>query len=957
MKLFTLMLLFAASTATAQWSDTKNFFADSLHMNVCNAAKNQDASIIVRSYPDSGYFVIWQDHRNDPTSYDDIAAIYAQKYNKAGKALWKTNGVPASSSTNNQHYIISSSRDYHDYSYAATDSAGGFYIAYADDSVTNYNYERVCVQHYKSDGSTVFGGPGHVIYSSVSGGAAVSPQLVADGNGGFFISYIQSVNGYNSSTPDKLFAYCYKDVNGTLQFYGGGQVNQNAIQTINSSPCGNYSDITYSVAEIGDYNIFSDLQGGCNIVMTLSVNGEVGPILGYNKLYRAKQNATATQYYLDESFNRMPETQNYQQGNVYLLYALRTDHQTITCGSNPNVYVITQNRLLQNGFLEIDGGANLYDFNDPIGVTVSTAGNINASFLAVSERTYSQANGVSRRFVNGYVVKEEKFDSIPYQRATDITYATASYPGYNNIEPTGINTLNNFRDILLWSPSNYDFSLSGGGNQIFSSEVQDSVGIVRLQHLAVETQSADSFAVVYKTDVKQGAIIGKGHYGAPPLITVNKNGNALFYVAEYSSGGSSANIHVSPIFNGAQLAWGAMGEKIGEDYNDFGSPSVLLDPVNGTGLISWTDLRNQATSGYDIYMRHLDSLNNPDYQPPYTTVKFAPDPYGPVNSSATLYGTSNKLTSFEINDDGPAVAISDNYNLGNVNVGVYDYNGGAVRTYNGAPYLDRSWTITPDNNPNGAANVAIRLFFTTAEFNALKAADPSIKSPGDLAVVKQPSGSGSTYTVVAGEKTVLPQSWDSVAGGYYIQIQVTSFSNFFIFKNENALPVKWLGVQAQWQNSKQAKVTWQVAEQQNTQSYTVQYSSNGISFTDATTVPANTAETQYSCIVAAGNETNYYRVIETDNDGRKNYSEIVRLQATVQSEVAIHPNPVKDVLYVKGLDNYKSIQITDENGKIYLQQNVESATQSINVSHLAPGVYMLTLKGSNQTKTFKFIKM
>ncbi|HVZ98155.1 MAG TPA: T9SS type A sorting domain-containing protein [Chitinophagaceae bacterium] len=959
MKQVIILLLFGMLTITAQaqWSNTTNLFADSLHTPVCNALKDQNVPIIVRSYPDSGYFVIWQDHRNDPTGYNDIAAIYAQKYDKTGKALWATNGVPASSSTNNQHYVFAQGRDYHAYSYAATDSAGGFYITYADDSSSSYTYQRVCVQHYKSDGSTVFGGAGAIIFSSVAGNAGVHPQLIADGNGGFFLSYIESINGYNSSSPDNLYVYCYKDVNGTLVNYGGGQVNENAVQVTNSSACGNYSTLNYPAAEVGDDAIFSDLQGGCNVVMYLGVNGVSGPILAYNKLFRAKQNTTATQYLRDKDFNPVAVTDNYTAGNVYRLYYLKTDHQEISCGNGSDVYVINQYRLVQNGFLEIDGGSALYDISNITGVTVPTAGNINASFLAVSERTYSQTDGVSRRIVKGYVVKEEIYDAIPYQRTSA---ESPDYPGYNQAEPAGTNKLNNFRDTLLWSPYNYDFSLSGGGNQIFLSEEQDSSGVVRLQHLAVEAQSADSFAIVYKTDVKQGTIIGQGYYGAPPLVTVNNKGDALFYAMEYSSGGGSALIHVSPVLNGAELAWGAMGAKTTENYDAYGSSSVLLDPVNGTGLIAWVDNRTEGTTGYDIYMRHLDSLDKPGYEPPYLSVKFAPDPYGPVNSSAALYGSSNNLTTFEISDGGvsPAVAISDNYNLGNVNVSVYD-NTGSIRSYNGKPYLDRSYVITPDNNPNGAATVTIRLFFTTAEFDALKAADTSIHTPGDLAVIKQPSGSGSgsTYTIVDGEQTVIPQSWAAVDGGYYIEIQVTSFSNFFIFKNTNTLAVNWLGVQAQWQNATHAKVSWQVAMQQNVQSYTVQYSPDGISFTGASTVPAGAAETQYSSIVPANDEKNYYRVVETDIDGRENYSQVVTLQAGAQPALSIHPNPANNILYIEGLANYKSIQIADENGKIILQQNIISPMQSINVGHLAPGVYILTVRRNNELKTLKFNKM
>lgn len=962
MKLFTPALFFIATSAAAQWSNTTNLFADSLHMQVTSATRNQGAPLIVRSYPDSGYFVIWEDARNDPANTK--TGIYAQKYDKTGAALWAANGIPVSASTNNQHYV-SQGQDYRNHSYTATDSAGGFYITYADDNVTNYTYQRVCVQHIKSDGTAVFPGPGYIVKSSVDGNFNMSPQLIADGYGGFFISFLQApfVSGSTSATPDSLFIYCYKDVNGTLQWYGGGQVNGNAIETINSSPCGNYSTVQNVTAEANDYTIFSDLQGGCNVVMYLTGNGAQGTMLGYNKLFRAKSNAIATEHYLDYNYNDSATTVSYQQGNVYRLYYLKMDHQTKSCGSNSNVYVVNQTRLVQNGFQEIDGGSNLNNLADPKGVTVSTSGNINATILAVYEKTYSQSTGVSAPITIAYSVKEEIFDSIPYQRTSNIS---PNYPGYNTIEPTSLNGLTNFHDTLLAASYNYDFSLTGGSNQVFASTV-DGSGQARLQHLAIEQQSAGSFAVVYKANSKQGDIIGKGSYSLVPIIAVNNNGNGLFYIKELD--GSTGPVRVSPVLNGSQLAWGAMGKEIGTGvwnggYYDMITPFVSLDPINGTALIAWTDTRNNGSTGYDIYMRHLDDLNDANYEPPYKRVRSMPNPYGPVSASAVLYGTSNQFTTFDGygpygSDAGvsPMADISDNYNLGNVTVSVYE-NTGSIRSYNGKHYLDRSWRITPDNNPNGAATITIRLFFTTAEFNALQTADPTIKTPGDLAVIKQPgSGSGSTYSIVSGEQTIIPQTWAAVSGGYYIEIQVTSFSNFFIFKNPNgSLPVKWLGIQAQWQNSNHAKVSWQVAEQQDVKEYTVQHSLDGILFNDVCTVTADSFTMQYNCIVPASNGKNYYRVAEVDIDGRKTYSKTVSLQSVSQSMVTVYPNPVKDVLYVSGLQNYFSMQIIDMEGRIVQQQTLLPGAQSINVSGLSKGNYLLKLISNADVQTLKFSK-
>ncbi|MEO6455144.1 MAG: hypothetical protein ABIN97_13775, partial [Ginsengibacter sp.] len=216
-KLFTLILLIYASAASAQWSDVNNQFFDSLHMPVSIVTNVQKNPIIVQSYPDGGYFVIWEDDRNVAVTNTDI---YAQKYDKTGKRLWADNGVPVSNGPYREQYTLSSNQDYRNRSVAATDSAGGFYIAYYDDSVTNYSWYRMCVQHMKSNGNAVFGAAGFIAAQSVpnNGSTFSAPFLIADGNKGFYLSYVQTYSN------DYVEVYDYRDENGTMKLYGGGKV-------------------------------------------------------------------------------------------------------------------------------------------------------------------------------------------------------------------------------------------------------------------------------------------------------------------------------------------------------------------------------------------------------------------------------------------------------------------------------------------------------------------------------------------------------------------------------------------------------------------------------------------------------------------------------------------------------------------------------------------------------------
>lgn len=170
------------------------------------------------------------------------------------------------------------------------------------------------------------------------------------------------------------------------------------------------------------------------------------------------------------------------------------------------------------------------------------------------------------------------------------------------------------------------------------------------------------------------------------------------------------------------------------------------------------------------------------------------------------------------------------------------------------------------------------------------------------------------------------------------------------------LPLTWLGVQAQWINGSEAKVSWQVAQQKNVKDYTVQYSSDGNNFLNVCPV-ISSAITSYNCTIPAyKNIKNYYRVMQTDIDGKTTYSKIVLLQASAKPSLSVYPNPAKDKLYLLGVNNYSEASISDAGGKTNNHFLLNANTQYIDVSKLPKGIYFIKLMSVNDTQTIKFIK-
>lgn len=193
---------------------------------------------------------------------------------------------------------------------------------------------------------------------------------------------------------------------------------------------------------------------------------------------------------------------------------------------------------------------------------------------------------------------------------------------------------------------------------------------------------------------------------------------------------------------------------------------------------------------------------------------------------------------------------------------------------------------------------------------------------------------------------------------YNGNITLEPFSSAILIKSGSlgTLPLTWLGVQAQWTNSGEAKVSWKVSQQQNVKNYTVQYSSDGKYFTNVCSV-ISSAITSYNCIVAAyNNSKNYYRVMQTDIDGKTTYSKIVLLQTPKKSALSVYPNPANSIIYIAGLADFSEAVIIDSGSKIINRFITVSNTQCIDISELAKGIYFFKLSSVNDTQTIKFMK-
>jgi len=1019
-QIFTLSFLVAilSTSARAQWSNTTNQFYDSLDIPVAQAANDQKNPLVVKSESDGGYFVIWEDFRTAVNNGD----IYAQKYDKDGKRLWAVNGVPVATGTDNQQYssISNGTVNYVNYlnaSHAASDGAGGFYIAWEP----YRSYYGVYVQHIKSDGSRVFADDGYplAVASNIS---YTQPQLIADGNGGFFIGYLDA----GSSGYKRVMAYCYKDEGGTLKSYGGGAMHEYKKLVSQSGPgkCGPYTTfdpISYIEAE--SFFIFPDGQGGCGVVMALQTNsGEDYPAL--NRLARVKKDCHVIKdVRVSLDGDRWSERREffYKKDTVVTVYQLSTYYQTITCkvlvndpvppGQEPIIveYIYTDYHINNQGFAALK--SPVYGVEKINAAVLTTGGNIDALLVTWNERNYinSTLTGFATR---GRALVIEKYDSVPYQLSTDTLFPQLSY---NPLGPAGMNRLNDgVKDVdTLIAPSNatyyYDYSLAGSGSK--ASVVASINGLYAgsepspfyYQQVKVVRQSADSFAVKINTASDTGIIIGTGTgYDHFIGLAGDGAGNTTFY---YVGPNGRDYVKVSPVDEGGQLRWGALGARLNSggvsgSYYYPSSPFLYMD-ADGKAVVAWGDGR-KTTDGYtgtNVYMRHLDSLLKPSYQPPLLRPQLLVNRNSPYYASAYNYssqsapqpmnGSSKAWTAFPVEIAGaginsasatPVALVKDDYDLGTVTVSVYEtYNqtNNPIRTDDkGQPYLNRNYTITVTNHPAGA-NIHVRLLFTKAEFDSLKAHDAAIHDPGDLGVIKQPSSSPNApavYTPSADDKGITPVGWAAIEStdadgsvtvdGYYIEIVITDFSNFFIAKGQTSpLPITLESFTAT-AAGKTALLQWATSSETQNDHFNIERSADGKKFgvigmvngAGTTTLTESYAFTDATPL----DGTNYYRLAQVDLDGQTTWSGIRTLNFSGMPTVSLNafPNPARDLLHVtlpEPASQQEIIGLVSLDGHRVLQQRVSPgiATQDIDISTLAAGTYILTYG----TKNIKIVKI
>jgi hypothetical protein len=182
----------------------------------------------------------------------------------------------------------------------------------------------------------------------------------------------------------------------------------------------------------------------------------------------------------------------------------------------------------------------------------------------------------------------------------------------------------------------------------------------------------------------------------------------------------------------------------------------------------------------------------------------------------------------------------------------------------------------------------------------------------------------------------------------------------------SVLPVSWQSVTATLQPNNNVLIAWSVDQQINSMEYTVEHSADGTTWSDAGTVESTGNSTSLQSYTFTDinpfSGKNYYRIRQTDLDGKTSFSVIKTVTAESHGQIAVWPNPAKDIINIQkqasaGAYNFNA-EIFNQSGQKVSGNSIHNGTNTLNIGSLPAGYYIVHIDLSNgESYNQKLVKL
>lgn len=229
--------------------------------------------------------------------------------------------------------------------------------------------------------------------------------------------------------------------------------------------------------------------------------------------------------------------------------------------------------------------------------------------------------------------------------------------------------------------------------------------------------------------------------------------------------------------------------------------------------------------------------------------------------------------------------------------------------------------------------------------------------------------SGDVFTIfsspngVTGNFAGIPNNGLVQLNGQNLMVQYTATGITFTW--DSALPIELIDFNAEAMED-EVKLSWTTASEINNDYFTIERSTDGREFEEIAMVFGNGNSTELSRYTYMDNNPargiNYYRLKQTDFDGKFTYSELKTVMFETVETVKIYPTLVNDVIVIEtghDLDSDLTVIVRDLTGREYESYLIPSKSNKIELSlnDLVPGSYFVTIYNNNSITTQRIIKL
>lgn len=304
----------------------------------------------------------------------------------------------------------------------------------------------------------------------------------------------------------------------------------------------------------------------------------------------------------------------------------------------------------------------------------------------------------------------------------------------------------------------------------------------------------------------------------------------------------------------------------------------------------------------------------------------------------------------------------------------------ATITPNGATYsnagqstkvMPRIATVT-DTTAGTYTGVKVRVYYDPSELAGTAVTNAQtngwFKYEGDAAtLITDINTDGVFNTGMASQLT--PTASGVENGVAYVEFSnVAHFSSFAYLSSTQpvgtVLPVTLVSFDAYRSGSKVA-LAWRTASEQRNKGFGIERSADGqrwntIGFIQSKAPDGNSREelSYQSYDETPLDGLNYYRLKQTDLDGKYTYSQIRQVRISKGSSIDIYPNPVKTYLTIGGLAGNETISVYDATGRKVKTIAAGDHALTIDCTAMAAGVYQVHIvSATGETVSRKIVKI